>query len=661
MSDIAALLHDSDLALADGAYCERLEQKESVADEWLRGLGARFSRQRIQARRMRRFARHVASHEAQIKPLADADLIARFRKTCIDARRAGLSDELCSVAFACIREASRRVLGMRHHDVQIMAGWALLRGFIAEMQTGEGKTLVATLPACTVAATGAATHVVTVNDYLAERDAASNRPLYEMLGLSVGLVKQDMEADARRVEYAKNIVYVSNKEVVFDYLKDRIADGGRSRAQHLLRKVYRAQAQAPLILRGLHYAIVDEADSVLIDEARTPLIISATEQDTHEPIFRASIECGKTMERGKHFTLSAHNEIVITPAGEQHLAARLAELPGVWRSAQWRHELCLKALQALHTFHRDQHYIIAEGKIQIVDEFTGRVMPDRSWESGLHQMIELKEACEITGQRRTLSQITYQRFFRRYARLGGMTGTAEEVRAELNRVYGLRVIRIPTHKPSRRRRLTDHCLVTSEARFEHVAQRAVQLTREGRAVLIGTRSVESSERISVRLQAMNVDHQVLNARQDREEAEIIARAGEPGRITVATNMAGRGTDIRLAEAVSHNGGLHVILTEFHESGRVDRQLFGRCARQGEAGTVQAIVSLEDELFVRHAPLIRRLVRALARGGRAGTAACRVLVSVAQWLAARRELSVRMATLKNDRRLQSMLAFAGKAR
>jgi preprotein translocase subunit SecA len=661
MSEIAALLHCSELRLADGAYCERLEQKESVADEWLRGLGARFSRQRIQGRRMRRFAQLVGSHEPDIKPLDNAELIEKFHRTCRATRRAGLSDELCSVAFACIREASRRVLGMRHHDVQIMAGWALLHGFIAEMQTGEGKTLVASLPACTVAATGAATHVITVNDYLAERDAASNRPLYEMLGLTVGLVKQDMEPEARRLEYAKNILYVSNKEVVFDYLKDRIADGGRSRAQHLLRRVYRAQAQAPLILRGLHYAIVDEADSVLIDEARTPLIISATEADTHEPIFRAAIECAKTMERGKHFTLSAHNEIVITPSGEHHATARLAELPGVWRSAQWRHELCLKALQALHTFHRDQHYIIAEGKVQIVDEFTGRVMPDRSWERGLHQMIELKESCEITGQRRTLSQITYQRFFRRYARLGGMTGTAEEVRAELNRVYGLRVIRIPTHKPTRRRRLTDHCLVTSAARHEYVARRAVELTQAGRAVLIGTRSVEASERISEHLQAMNIEHQVLNARQDREEADIVSRAGEAGRITVATNMAGRGTDIRLSESVSRNGGLHVILTEFHESGRVDRQLFGRCARQGEAGTVEAIVSLEDELFVRHAPLVRKLVLATTRGDRAGPFACRQLVRVAQWLAARRELAVRMATLKNDRRLQAMLAFAGTGR
>jgi preprotein translocase subunit SecA len=242
-----------------------------------------------------------------------------------------------------------------------------------------------------------------------------------------------------------------------------------------------------------------------------------------------------------------------------------------------------------------------------------------------------------------------------------MTGTAEEVRAELNRVYGLRVIRIPTHKPSRRKRLQDHCLVTSDARFEHVARRAMELTQEGRAVLIGTRSVDSSERISVRLQAMNIEHQVLNARQDQAEADIVARAGESGRITVATNMAGRGTDIKLSADVSRNGGLHVILTEFHESGRVDRQLFGRCARQGEAGTVEAIVSLEDELFVRHAPLVRRIVLAFARGGRAGGVASRVLVKVSQWLAARRELSVRMATLKNDRRLQATLAFAGKAR
>jgi preprotein translocase subunit SecA len=661
MSEIAALLHGSDLKLADGAYCERMDRRELASDEWLRGLIARFSRQRRQAMRMRRFARRVGEHEAAISPLENPELISKFRSTCLQARREGLTDEICSLAFACIREASKRVLGMRHHDVQIMAGWALMRGYIAEMQTGEGKTLVATLPACTVAATGASTHVITVNDYLAGRDAQSNRPLYEMLGLTVGLVVADMSAEDRRTQYGKNITYVSNKEVVFDYLKDRIADGGRSKALHLLRRVCRAESQSPLILRGLHYAIVDEADSVLIDEARTPLIISATEADGQETIFTAAVDCAKSLERGKHFTVSIHNEVTITALGEHYIASRLAELPGVWRSPQWRRELCHKALQALHTFHRDQHYIVADGKVQIVDEFTGRVMPDRSWERGLHQMIEIKEACEVTGQRRTLSQMTYQRFFRRYARLGGMTGTAEEVRSELSRVYGLKTIRIPTHKPSKRRRLEDHCLVTSDARCERVAQRSAQLMRVGRAILIGTRSVEASERISAQLTTLGIEHQVLNARQDGEEAAIVARAGESGRVTVATNMAGRGTDIKLPEDVRRSGGLHVILTEFHESGRVDRQLFGRSARQGEPGTVEAIVSLEDELFVRHAPLLRRFVVASARDGVAGKFACRMLVKTAQWLAARREFAVRMSTMKNDRRLQSMLAFTGKAR
>ena len=267
----------------------------------------------------------------------------------------------------------------------------------------------------------------------------------------------------------------------------------------------------------------------------------------------------------------------------------------------------------------------------------------------------------MTGQRKTLSQITYQRFFRRYVLLSGMTGTAHEVRSELARVYGLKVIRIPTHRPSRRLRLADRCLLSSEARYEFVARRAADLMRAGRSVLIGTRSVEGSVNISARLCAMQVEHQVLNARQDREEASIIACAGESGRITVATNMAGRGTDIRLTERVRDNGGLHVILTEFHESGRVDRQLFGRCARQGEPGSVEALVSLEDELFVRHAPMLRKIVLALFRGKDIGQAASRLLVKVAQWKAERRDFRVRMSTLKHDRRLQSMLAFSGKAR
>lgn len=661
MSSFAALVSGREVQLADGVCCERRDIRESPADEWLRGLLTKLPQLRPHLPRLRRFAVGVGEHEPSVSSLHDHALRASFRDSCNAARRHGFTDALAAYAFACIREASKRTLSMRHHDVQIMAGWGLLHGYVAEMETGEGKTLVATLPACTVAATSAATHVITVNDYLAERDAKSNMPLYEMLGLSVGIILQGMSPTDRAREYAKDVVYVSNKEIVFDYLKDRIADSSQTRTQYVLGRVYRPQTPPTLLVRALHFAIVDEADSVLIDEARTPLIISATEADQEQDVFHQAIDCVRALDRDVHFTVSIHNEPKLTPAGERRLERELGTLSGVWRSSRWRLELCQKALQALHAFHRDQHYIVSDGKVQIVDEFTGRVMADRSWERGLHQMVEIKEGCEMTGQRRTLSQMTYQRFFRRYLLLSGMTGTANEVRAELNRTYGLQVLKIPTHRKSRRLRLHDRCFTTSEARYECVVDRAAEVVAMHRAVLIGTRSVEHSERLARLLAARRIEHCVLNARQDKEEAQIVARAGDSGMITVATNMAGRGTDIKLSAEVREHGGLHVILTEYHESGRVDRQLFGRCARQGDPGSVEAIISLDDELFIRHASLLRKLVLAIWHGPQIPRSIAQLAVRLAQWTAERRNLSVRVATLKQDRRLQAMLAFAGKLR
>lgn len=365
------------------------------------------------------------------------------------------------------------------------------------------------------------------------------------------------------------------------------------------------------------------------------------------------------MVRGDHFEVTAQRDISINKQGEHHMRELTADLPGVWSSTLWRHELMQQALTALWCFHRDQHYIVADNKIQIVDEFSGRVMPDRSWERGLHQMIEAKEDCEITGQRSTLARITYQRFFRRYLLLCGMTGTAAEVAPELRRVYDMEVFKIPTHRPSQQVRLKNRCWLTSDERWEAVAERAIELSRQGRAVLIGTRSVEASEQLSARLAARNIEHAVLNARQDGQEAVIVARAGEPGRISVATNMAGRGTDIRLADEVAKNGGLHVILTEFHESARIDRQLFGRCARQGKPGSVEAMVSLEDDLFKRYASTMLIGMRAIAmRRGTVSSHLLNLLVGYAQRIAEFQNSRIRLSTLKQDRKLQAKLAFSG---
>ena len=661
MSNVTALLKGRSLKVSEGVYQERAQEREPILEEYLRALVARIPKLTSRTRRLRKFVAQAHAAEAGIHALDDQGLAADLSAVCIEMRQQGFTDKLLARAFAVVREASLRTLGMRHHDVQLIGGWALLQGMIAEMHTGEGKTLVATLAACTAAAAGASVHVITVNDYLAERDAKQNAPLYNFFNLRVGVVIQGLSPEQRRAEYACDVVYVSNKEVVFDYLKDRIATGDALATHYRLRHLYSARPQPDVLMRGLHVAIVDEADSILIDEARTPLIISETVADEHGgELYHTALEYAKRLVRGEDFNITEHHEVWMTAQGEQTAREITASLSGVWTSTLWRNELLQKALTALCCYQRDQHYIVQEGKVEIVDEFSGRVMPDRTWESGLHQMIEAKEGCEITGQRKTLSRMTYQRFLRRYLLLCGMTGTAAEVMPELKRVYDLEVFKIPTHLPSARKRLANRCWISAEERWQAVAQRAIELSLGGSAVLIGTRSVEASEKLSARFHASGIAHAVLNARNDSEEAEIVAQAGQTGRITIATNMAGRGTDIKPAEDVVKKGGLHVILTEFHESARVDRQLFGRSARQGQPGVLEAMVSLEDDLFKRYAPLLLDITKRIAasRGGVPPVWLLNPLVNYAQMIAEGYNMRIRMATLKQDRKLQSSLAFSG---
>lgn len=661
MSDVRAVLAARHIELGDGPYLERVDAKRSVWEERLRTWLARVPR--FNQRATHRFVDATNANEGVAKALDDDALRAQLAAEAHRMRHEGFTDERLAISFALIREASRRTLGMRHHDVQLMAGRALLQGRLAEMSTGEGKTLAATLAACSAAVTGAATHVVTVNDYLAERDAEHNTALFDFLGLSVGVVLQDMSIPDRRTAYACNITYVSNKELTFDYLKDMIALGDASRTQQCLREFAGGRVAEAPILRGLHIAIIDEADSVLIDEASTPLIISETLPDDLDPtVYTRAIELARSLEENVHFRRSQHRDFWLTPAGKTYARELASEWDGLWRSPMWREEFIQKALSAIHGFQRDQHYILAEGKVQIVDESTGRVMTDRTWERGLHQMIECKENCEITGQRRTLAQITYQRFFGRYLMLCGMTGTAQEVASEVKGSYDLSITRIPTHKPTRRRRLADTLCRHSEERWQAVASRAVEMASLGRAVLVGTRSVEASEKLSAVFEAQGIAHAVLNARQDEGEADAVAAAGAAGRITVATNMAGRGTDIKLSKEAEAAGGLHVILTEFHESARVDRQLFGRCARQGDPGSTEAIVSVEDDLFRRFAPAAHQLL--LGRLVPARLANEQVVRRYVTWLQDRAERHYRqqrVMTQKRDAEWVKSLAFVGKSR
>jgi preprotein translocase subunit SecA len=659
VSDIRALIAGRAIEVSDGCYYERVDLHESEIEERLRGFMARFTLSG--SAKAKRFVRKVNAIEHSIQALQDDDLRAELVKVARELQKKGFCDDLLVAVFAVIREASKRTLGMRHHDVQLMAGRFLLQGKIAEMATGEGKTLAATLAICTAAATGAAVHVVTVNDYLAERDSEKNKPLFSFFGFSLGVVIQDTSLEMRRVQYANDIVYVSNKELTFDYLKDRISAGGMLDSHLKLRRLMNNGSQPTSILNGLHVAIVDEADSVLIDEARTPLIISETlPDDIEEAVYVQAMTLAQKLKLNVDFMQSKDRDIWLTPTGNQALKGFTESLGGIWKSDLWRHELINKALSALYLFQRDQHYIVAENKVQIVDEFTGRVMPDRTWERGLHQMIEVKEDCEISGQRRTLSQITYQRFFGRYLLLSGMTGTAKEVEPELKQVYDISVAKVPTHKPSRRKRLPDRVFLTSEARWQHVAMRISEFAVMGRAVLVGTRSVEGSEYLGNLLADMGIPHTVLNARQDDIEAEVVAQAGLPGKVTVATNMAGRGTDIKLSDEVAEKGGLYVILTEFHESARVDRQLFGRAARQGDPGTVEAIVSLEDELFLKYAPLITRIVAKpmLLHTGFIQKNLFRSLVFYAQTKAENHGRKIRLDTIRRDKKWLQALGFVG---
>jgi preprotein translocase subunit SecA len=658
MSDIRALLHNKEAVLSDGIYLEKLDASVSSPEAWLRSLLARFSFQL--ANKTNRLVCETNKHEPMVQKKTDAQLKDELRLVALKMQRYGFSDDLMALAFAVIREASKRVLGKRHHDVQLLAGQALLQGRIAEMATGEGKTLAGTLAVCTAAMSGAKVHVVTVNDYLAERDAEENLPLYQFFNLSLGVVKQDMPITERAQQYASHIVYVSNKELTFDYLKDRIALGETLASQLRLNKLQRVNTTPQPILQGLHVAIIDEADSVLIDEARTPLIISETlPDDISADIYTQALTIAQTLEEHIDYRLSNNRDIWLTNKGLVKVSLSVSDFDGVWKSKLWQKELINKALSALHCFHQDQHYIVVEKKVQIVDEFTGRVMPDRTWERGLHQMIEAKEKCEITGQRKTLSQVTYQRFFGRYLLLAGMTGTAKETAAELKEVYDLSVIKIPTHKVTKRVRLTDQVFATSDEKWLVIALRAIEQANKGRAVLIGTRSVEASERLSQILKEKNIPHATLNARQDKEEAEAVAQAGHSGRITVATNMAGRGTDIKLSSAVEALGGLHVILTEFHESARVDRQLFGRSARQGNPGTVEAIVSLEDELFHCYVATLTRLGRSLWLGKtRFHRDLFRLFIWFAQSKAERQNRRARLDTLARDRKWLESLGFVG---
>jgi preprotein translocase subunit SecA len=550
----------------------------------------------------------VNGYEPEISKLSDEQLKAKTAEFRERLGKGEALDDLLPEAFAVVREASKRTLGLRHFDVQLMGGYVLHSGKISEMKTGEGKTLVATLPVYLNALEGKGVHVVTVNDYLAKRDCAWMGPVYQFLGLSVGSVQHDMPNDERRQAYASDVTYVTNNEIGFDYLRDNMVISKDDR-----------------VLRELNYAIVDEVDSILIDEARTPLIISGPAEESTDKYYicnrviphlkgRKITEAeeiaakyqGVDLGAGYDYIVDEKNHtIVLTEPGIQK-AEKLLGVKNIYDDVQseWVHHLT-QALRAHNLYQRDVHYVIKEGQIVIVDEFTGRLMPGRRWSEGLHQAIEAKENLKIAEENQTLATVTFQNFFRMYKKIGGMTGTAMTEAPEFWEIYKLDTIEIPTNQKMIRKDDADVVYCSEREKYDAIIMEIDGLWRKGQPVLVGTRSIEKSEKISAMLRRKGVPHQVLNAKYHEMEAQIIAQAGKKGAVTIATNMAGRGTDIVLGgspvdtkemEFVRGLGGLHILGTERHESRRIDNQLRGRSGRQGDPGSSRFYLSLEDELM-----------------------------------------------------------------
>ena len=528
---------------------------------------------------MRAIADHINEIEPNYVKLSDANLVAKTDEFKRRLQKGETLDDILPEAFAVVREASKRVLGMRHFDVQLIGGICLHRGNIAEMRTGEGKTLVATLPVYLNALTGNGVHVVTVNDYLATRDSEQMGRLYNFLGLSTGLIVANLDFNQRKEAYACDITYGTNNEFGFDYLRDNMVSD-----------------VSQMVQRPLNYAIVDEVDSILIDEARTPLIISGPGQRSTDNYYKLA-KIVPHLVKDEDYTIDEKQKTIApTDSG----IAKVEKMLGVENlydaeNIELNH-LLGASLRAYAMMHRDTDYVVKDGEVVIVDEFTGRLMFGRRYSDGLHQAIEAKEGLKVERESQTLASVTFQNYFRMYKKLAGMTGTAKTEEKEFIDIYGLEVLPIPPNKPLARVDLPDQIFKTKAAKYRAVVRNAVERHQTGQPILIGTTSITQSEELSDMLLRAGVPHNVLNAKHHEKEAEIVANAGQMGMVTIATNMAGRGTDITLGEGVPELGGLAILGTERHESRRIDNQLRGRAGRQGDPGSSQFFLSLEDDLM-----------------------------------------------------------------
>ena len=530
-------------------------------------------------KKMRAIADHINEIEPNYIKLSDANLVAKTDEFKRRLQKGETLDDLLPEAFAVVREASKRVLGMRHFDVQLMGGICLHNGNIAEMRTGEGKTLVATLPVYLNALSGKGVHVVTVNDYLAKRDSEWMGRLYNFLGLSTGLIVAGLDYDQRKQSYGADITYGTNNEFGFDYLRDNMV-------------VHADQ----MVQRPLNYAIVDEVDSILIDEARTPLIISGPGERSTERYYELA-KVVPHLVRDEDYTIDEKQKTIAPTEEGIAKVEKMLHIENLYDSSNLElNHLLSASLRAYAMMERDKDYVVKDGEVVIVDEFTGRLMFGRRYSDGLHQAIEAKEGLRVERESQTLASITFQNYFRMYEKLSGMTGTAKTEEQEFNNIYGLEVYEIPPNKVLARVDMPDLIFKTKDAKYRAVVRDVVERHKTGQPILVGTTSITQSEMLSDMLTKAGVPHNVLNAKHHEQEAEIVANAGQRGMVTIATNMAGRGTDISLGEGVAELGGLHILGTERHESRRIDNQLRGRSGRQGDNGSSQFFLSLEDDLM-----------------------------------------------------------------
>ncbi len=644
---------------------ETLNGLDAVANRWI----GRARHARVNVRYLRREAEAVDALSPRCEAMSDAELddhMARVR--AVFQRRRQQRDHVRE-ALAIIREAARRTTGERPYIVQLMGALGLYHGQIVEMVTGEGKTLTAAVSATLLAWTGRPVHLYTTNDYLAQRDAAGRNPIYRRCGLRAEAIVGENTPQERAAIYQAPIVYAAPREIMGDWLRDRLRLGrvlDPVSMRWLYSPIWRmsddASSQPLTLVPGLFAAIVDEIDAILIDEAVTPLIIAQRSgENEHAAIYIQARDIANQLQMPTHYTVSAADRRVqLTAAGRQFVNHLLESNPSgashpIWRAVRRRLELVEQALVARHCYEQGRQYQIIDNQVVIVDEYTGRIQPERQWQNGLHQAVQAKHNLEITADQQTLASISFQRFFQQYPHLCGMTGTAAEARPEMERTYGRPVRVIPTHRPIQRVQWPDRIFARAADKWQAIVDEVERLHRDGRPILIGTRSVEASEHLSELLTQRRLNHEVLNAVRHKEEAAIVEKAGHYRAITVATNMAGRGTDIKLGPGVRELGGLHVILTERHTARRVDRQFIGRSGRQGDVGSAQIFMSLEDDLLVRYLPRISALLRQryANQRGELPRYLSRVF-AYAQRKATRQAMVTRLMMIRHDHELERML-------